>query len=53
MTVSVITPTRLLPDRVGMLVELNQSLSRNRCRVEHVIVVDGTPGAAMPAELAG
>ena len=53
MTVSVITPTRLLPDRVGMLVELNQSLSRNRCSVEHVIVVDGNPAGALPKELAG
>ena len=51
--VSVITPTRLLPDRLSMLVELNQSLSRNRCPVEHVIVVDGNPEAAIPAELAG
>ncbi len=51
MTVSVITPTRLLPDRMGMLVELNQSLRRNRCPIEHVIVVDGNPGAAIPAEL--
>ena len=53
MTVSVITPTRLLPDRVGMLVELNQSLSRNRCSVEHVIVVDGNPAGVLPKELAG
>jgi len=49
--VSVITPTRLLPDRVAMLMELNRSLSRNRCPVEHVIVVDGNPGASIPTEL--
>ena len=42
MLVSVITPTRLDPDRLGMLVELNQSLQNNHCDVEHVIVVDGT-----------
>jgi len=46
-------PPDLLPDRVGMLVELNQSLSRNRCPVEHVIVVDGNPGGTIPEELAG
>jgi len=41
MSVSVITPTRLLPDRLDMLVELNASLSSNNCDVEHVIVIDG------------
>lgn len=48
MTVSVITPTRLLPDRLGMLVELNQSLKNNNCSVEHVIVVDGARREALP-----
>ena len=52
-TVSVITPTRLLPDRLGMLVELNQSLTENRCNVEHVIVVDGNSADNIPKELAG
>lgn len=51
--VSVITPTRLLPDRLGMLVELNQSLTENRCNVEHVIVVDGNSADNIPKELAG
>ena len=50
-TVSVITPTRLLPDRLGMLVELNQSLTENRCNVEHVIVVDGNSTDNIPKEL--
>jgi len=36
-----------------MLLELNQSLSRNRCPVEHVIVVDGNPEETIPEELAG
>jgi hypothetical protein len=36
-----------------MLVEPNQSLSRNRCPVEHVIVVDGNPEETIPEELAG
>jgi hypothetical protein len=36
-----------------MLLELNQSLSRNRCPVEHVIVVDGNPEGTIPEELAG
>ena len=49
--VSVITPTRLLPDRLSMLVELNQSLSRNHCKVEHVIVIDGNPEATIPDAL--
>ena len=52
MDVSVITPTRLLPDRLSMLVELNQSLSRNHCTVEHVIVIDGNPKAPIPEGLA-
>ncbi|MCT0201429.1 glycosyltransferase [Synechococcus sp. CS-602] len=51
MTVSVITPTRLLPDRLSMLVELNQSLQNNDCVVEHVIVVDGQSGEALPSEI--
>lgn len=51
MKVSVITPTRLLPERVPMLLELHHSLQANRCRVEHVVVVDGNPQAAIPAEL--
>ena len=46
--VSVITPTRLLPDRLSMLVELNQSLSRNHCKVDQVIVIDGNPEASIP-----
>ena len=50
-TVSVITPTRLLPDRLGMLVELNQSLTENVCNVEHVIVVDGNSADNIPKEL--
>jgi len=52
-TVSVITPTRLLPDRLGMLVELNQSLRQNSCKVEHVIVVDGNSADLLPEELVG
>ena len=52
MTISVITPTRLLPDRLSMLVELNQSLKDNCCPVEHVIVIDGNPTATIPEELA-
>ena len=52
-TVSVITPTRLLPDRLGMLVELNQSLTENHCNVEHVIVVDGNSADNIPKELDG
>jgi len=36
-----------------MLVELNQSLSCNRCPVEHVIVVDCNPEGTIPEELAG
>jgi glycosyltransferase involved in cell wall biosynthesis len=51
MKVSVITPTRLLPDRVPMLLELHHSLRLNDCAVEHVVVVDGNPSAAVPAEL--
>jgi len=51
MTVSVITPTRLLPDRLSMLVELNQSLQNNDCVVEHVIVVDGQSSEALPSEI--
>ncbi|MCP9857426.1 glycosyltransferase [Synechococcus sp. Cruz-9C9] len=43
-----ITPTRLLPDRLSMLVELNQSLKNNDCAVEHVIVVDGASREALP-----
>jgi hypothetical protein len=52
-TVSVITPTRLLPERLGMLVELNRSLKQNSCNVEHVIVVDGNSAANLPEELVG
>lgn len=51
MAVSVITPTRLLPDRLSMLVELNESLRKNECRVEHVIVVDGASQEELPLEL--
>ena len=51
MTVSVITPTRLLPDRLSMLVELNQSLRHNDCGVEHVIVIDGASRDDLPAEI--
>ncbi len=51
MTVSVITPTRLLPDRLGMLVELNESLRRNDCLVEHVVVVDGASQEGLPLGL--
>jgi len=47
----VITPTRLLPDRIGMLVELNQSLSNNNCIVEHVIVIDGAAKTNLPTDL--
>ena len=50
-TVSVITPTRLLPDRLAMLVELNRSLTANCCNVEHVIVVDGNSADNIPGEL--
>ena len=50
-TVSVITPTRLLPERLGMLVELNQSLKENSCNVEHVIVVDGNNAENIPQQL--
>ncbi len=53
MTVSVITPTRLLPDRLDMLVELNQSLKNNDCSVEHVIVVDGARRDALPDGICG
>ncbi|MCP9915563.1 glycosyltransferase family 2 protein [Cyanobium sp. ATX 6F1] len=49
MTVSVITPTRLLPDRLSMLVELNQSLKNNDGSVEHVIVIDGASRDKLPA----
>ena len=48
MRVSVITPTRLLPDRVPRLLELHHSLHANSCSVEHVLVVDGNPGAEIP-----
>ena len=48
MSVSVITPTRLLTDRLSMLVELNQSLQHNDCPVEHVIVIDGANRDALP-----
>ena len=48
MLVSVITPTRLAPDRLSMLVELNQSLQHNQCDVEHVIVVDGNNQDTIP-----
>jgi glycosyltransferase involved in cell wall biosynthesis len=51
MLVSVITPTRLAPDRLDMLVELNQSLRRNHCDVEHVIVVDGSNQDAIPRQI--
>jgi len=51
MLVSVITPTRLAPDRLDMLVELNQSLRRNHCDVEHVIVVDGNNQDTIPPEI--
>lgn len=51
MNVSVITPTRLLPDRVDLLVELHQSLQVNSCAVEHVIVIDGGSSEGLPAEL--
>ncbi|MCP9811820.1 MULTISPECIES: glycosyltransferase [Synechococcales] len=51
-TVSVITPTRLLPDRLPMLSKLNRSLNENNCSIEHVIVVDGNDLEALPAELA-
>jgi len=51
MHVSVITPTRLLPERVPMLLELNQSLRLNTCSVEHVVVVDGNANAEIPAPL--
>lgn len=51
MTVSVITPTRLLPDRLSMLVDLNKSLKNNDCDVEHVVVVDGMGGGVLPAEI--
>jgi glycosyltransferase involved in cell wall biosynthesis len=49
--VSVITPTRLAPDRLDMLVELNQSLRLNHCDVEHVIVVDGSNQDAIPHQI--
>ena len=52
MSVSVITPTRLLPDRLDMLVELNASLISNNCDVEHVIVIDGKDAANLPGDLA-
>lgn len=51
MTVSVITPTRLLPERIGLLVELNRSLQDNDCPVEHVIVIDGSSSDGLPSEL--
>ena len=51
MLVSVITPTRLSPDRLDMLVELNQSLRLNHCDVEHVIVVDGSNQDAIPQQI--
>jgi len=51
MLVSVITPTRLAPDRLDMLVELHQSLRRNNCIVEHVIVVDGNNQDIIPEEI--
>jgi glycosyltransferase involved in cell wall biosynthesis len=49
--VSVITPTRLSPDRLDMLVELNQSLQLNHCEVEHIIVVDGSNQDAIPHQI--
>jgi glycosyltransferase involved in cell wall biosynthesis len=51
MAVSVITPTRLLQDRLSMLVELNQSLQKNDCLVEHVIVIDGASRSGLPAAI--
>ncbi|MCP9886281.1 glycosyltransferase family 2 protein [Synechococcus sp. ATX 2A4] len=51
MTVSVITPTRLQPDRLSMLEELNKSLRQNNCSVEHVIVIDGASRDALPAAI--
>ena len=51
MLVSVITPTRLAPDRLAMLVELNRSLQLNHCNVEHVIVVDGNNQDTIPLEI--
>jgi glycosyltransferase involved in cell wall biosynthesis len=51
MLVSVITPTRLAPERLSMLVELHQSLKLNHCDVEHVIVVDGSNPDQIPREL--
>lgn len=52
MSVSVITPTRLLPDRLNMLVALNASLSSNNCEIEHVIVIDGKDTTNLPGDLA-
>jgi glycosyltransferase involved in cell wall biosynthesis len=49
--VSVITPTRLSPDRLDMLVELHQSLHLNHCEIEHVIVVDGNNPDTIPLEV--
>ena len=34
-----------------MMVELNQSLTENVCKVEHVIVVDGDTADNIPNEL--
>ncbi len=49
--ISVITPTRLAPDRLPMLVELHQSLQHNDCDIEHVIVVDGNNEDQIPQEI--
>jgi glycosyltransferase involved in cell wall biosynthesis len=51
MLVSVITPTRLAPDRLGMLVELNRSLRHNHCNIEHIIVIDGNNQDTIPQEI--
>ena len=51
MAVSMITPTRLLPDRLSMLVELNVSLQNNDCLVVPVVIVDGVSQGELPHEL--
>lgn len=51
MKVSVITPTRLAPDRLPWLVTLHAQVMAEDLAVEHVIVVDGAGPHGVPSEL--
>ncbi len=49
--VSVLTPTRLLPERIGFLLELHADLLAADVDYEWIVAVDGEPGRIVPTSI--